>query len=249
MFLHLIPEQFASRSRIGIIERTYIARTHPIAYAILHRLLIHPAIGIKLLVMLRIDIKLGPYRYHDMSTHIVHIIHHLFRIGESSRIELMTTPLVFTPIEPVLYNIVDRYLTLTKLLKGRNQFLLVVIFLTALPITHRPLRHNGRLTSQGAIATDDLIHRVTSHKIVIHRIGHLAVPINETDLVFSCWLSCLQSAIRNSSVRFPLDANRYTTFCFNFEVKLICIWIPSRTPSFRHHQLVVKVYLHIAGIV
>ena len=249
MFLHLIPEQFASRSRIGIIERAYIARTHPIAYAILHRLLIHPAVGVKLLVMLCIHIELGPYRYHDMSTHIVHIIHHLFRIGESSRVELMTTPLVFTPIEPVLYNIVDRYLTLTKLLKGRNQFLLVVIFLTALPITHRPLRHNGRLTRQGTIATDNLIHRVAIHKVVIHRIGHLARPIDETALVFRCWFGCLQTAIRNSSVRFPLDANGYTALCFNFEIKLICIWIPSRTPSFRHHQLVVKIYPHIASII
>ena len=63
--------------------------------------------GFELLVVVGIDVELRPDADHEPGVHSVDIVKHLLRVRIPLRIKLMTAPLVFFPILPVLDNVVD----------------------------------------------------------------------------------------------------------------------------------------------
>ena len=104
MLVHLLPEQFPCVGTISVIESVGITRTYPVLQAILYRLLVHPAILVKLLEMFGRGIELRPYRNHHPSVHRVDRVYHGLRVGETCLVELVASPSVFGPISAcVLY--------------------------------------------------------------------------------------------------------------------------------------------------
>ena len=50
---------------------------------VLDGLMVHPALGIELLVIGGIAVELRPYGNHEAATHLVDIVEHGLRIGEA----------------------------------------------------------------------------------------------------------------------------------------------------------------------
>ena len=59
--------------------------------------------------------------------HLVYIIEHLLGIGIARCLELVTSPLILGPVVPVLYDIIDRDMTLTELSEGTLNLILCLI--------------------------------------------------------------------------------------------------------------------------
>ena len=54
---------------------------------------------------------------------------------------------------------------------------------------------------------------------------------------------------RNTGIRLPLYLQRNALARFQIDSKLITVRIPSRTPTFGNHQLIINIYFHVACIV
>ena len=173
LLIHLSPEHLASTGIVGIIEPTYVSRTNPVVNIIFHCLRVHPSFRIKLLVVIRIHVELRPYGDHETTVHLMNVIKHCLGSREARSLELMTTPLVFWPIVPVLHDIINRNLTVAELLQCSHNLILCLVTLPALPEAEHPFRIDGCLTCQGTIARDDLIEVVSGNEIVVHIAGHL----------------------------------------------------------------------------
>ena len=142
MIFHLFPEQLPCTLSISIIERTDVAGTNPVTNAVFNGLLIHPAFFIKLFIMFRSHIEFRPNGNHHLGIQSMNRIYHSFRIRETSFVELMTTPGIFRPVAPVEHNIINGNLTFTEFLQSIQYFFLRLITFAALPVSHRPLRHD-----------------------------------------------------------------------------------------------------------
>ena len=92
VLLHLMPEQFARVRAVCVVERAEIAGAHPVADAVFHGLLVHPAVFVKFLIMFGRDIEFRPYGNHDTSVHGVDAVDHAFGIREAVAVELMAAP-------------------------------------------------------------------------------------------------------------------------------------------------------------
>ena len=249
MLVHLVPEQLACIGTIGIIESVRITRTYPVLQAVLYRLLVHPALLIKFLEMFGCRIEFRPYGNHHPSVHGVNRIYHCFRIGETCLVELVASPSVFGPVVPVKHDVVNRNPAVAEPFQGTQHFGLRIVFLTALPIPHRPFRHNRRLARQRTVAADDLVHIVTRDKIIIQLLRHFAPP-RLLALFFRVYRTVYtKSGIRYGSVGNPFHFERHTLSGFQIDRELIAVRVPRRTPTFRHYQFIIDIHLCITGIV
>ena len=247
MVLHLLPEELAGFRMISIVEGTHVARAYPILDAVFDGLLIHPSLFIEFLVVFGSLIELRPHRHHDASVHVVDFVHHALRIRETFRVEFMATPSILRPVEPVEHDVVDRNLTGTELTESRKQFVLAIVLLTALPIAHRPLRHDLCLAGQRTITADDFVHILACHEVIVDFRIHFTPP--RLLVLFGKRLHHTEATIRHIAIRQPFNLERHLLTAFQLARELITIWIPSRTPTFGHYQFAIDIHLHITGIV
>ena len=120
------------------------------------------------------DIILRPHRDHYVCIEVfVNCSDHLHGIREPGSLKLMVAPFVYRPVLPVEYYIVKRYFSFAVLFDYTQKLILCGIALTALPESHRPLRHYRCLSGQGAVTADNIIHILSADEIVIYLISHL----------------------------------------------------------------------------
>ena len=129
----MFPEELAGTWIIGIVEAIGVARAYPVVDVIRRALDIHPTLGIELLVVVGIAIELRPNADHKASMHLVYIVQHLLGIGIARNLELVRAPLILGPVVPILYDIVDRNMTLAELSECTLDLILRLIALTTLP--------------------------------------------------------------------------------------------------------------------
>ena len=247
--LHLLPEELACIGIVCVIERAQIARTDPVFDAVFDSLLIHPTFFVKFLEVFGRSIELGPYGNHQTSVHGVDGVDHSFRVGETFGVELMASPRILLPVQPVDYDIVDRNLTFTEFLQGGENLLTRIVLLTALPVTHRPFRHNLGFTCQCTVAANHIVHIITINEIVVYFILHFTPPGEFVLFFISHRTQYPQTAVRNTGIRLPLYLQRNALARFQIDSKLITVRIPSRTPTFGNHQFIINIYFHVACIV
>ena len=77
---------------------------------------------------------------HEATVHLMHRVEHGLRIKIARSLELMRAPLILGPVVPVLYDIVDRDMTLTELSEGALHLVGRLIALAPLPEAQHPLR-------------------------------------------------------------------------------------------------------------
>ena len=249
VIFHLFPEQLPCTFSISIIERAYVSGANPVADTVFNGLLIHPPLFIKLFIMFRSPIELRPNGNHHLSIHGMNGIYHPFRIRETSFVKLMATPGIFRPVAPVEHNIINRNLTFAEFPQNIQYFFLRLITFTALPVSHRPLRHDLRFPGQGAVSTDNLVHILTINKIIIDLILHFSPP-RLFVLFFNRYRrQCTQTTIGYISVRSPFNFQWNAFTSLQIYGKLITIRVPSRTPTFGNHQFTVNIYLHVSCII
>ena len=94
---------------------------------------------------------------HEATVHLMHRVEHGLRIKIARSLELMRAPLILGPVVPVLYDIVDRYMTLAELRQRTLDFILRLVTLTTLPETKHPLWIKRSLTRQRTIAANHVI--------------------------------------------------------------------------------------------
>ncbi len=152
-------------------------------------------------------------------------------------------------MKPVDDDIVDRYAAFAELCKRREYLLLGVVFLTALPIAHRPFRHHRSLTGQCAVAGDDVIHVVAIDEIIVNAVLHLTPPAHVHLLLRIAWVIHAKSAVSHRSVRFPLYLDGHPFTPLKIHREFIAVGIPCRAPTLRHHLLIVDIHFLIAGII
>ena len=172
--MHLLPEEFSRASGVCVIERAKITRTYPVANIVLYGLLIHPSVFVKLLVVVGRGVVFGPVGDEYACVVVVDIVYHALGVGEALRVELEAAPLVFFPVEPVLYHHVDRYLTLAELSEHTFHLSLCIVFLTALPESERPLWHDLCTSSEEAVAFYHVVEVVAGNEVVVHFLVHLS---------------------------------------------------------------------------
>ena len=199
--------------------------------------------------MFRSHIEFRPNGNHHLGIQGMNRIYHSFRIRETSFVELMTTPGIFRPVAPVEHNIINGNLTFTEFLQSIQYFFLRLITFAALPVSHRPLRHDLWFSGQSTISTDYLVHILTINKIIIDFILHFSPP-RLFVLFFSRYRrQCTQTAIGYIAIRNPFNFQWNTFTGFQIYGKLITVCIPSRTPTFGNHQFTINIYLHISCII
>ena len=123
--------------------------------------------------MIGIEIEFGPYGDHDTGIHLMDPVDHSLRVGESGRVELVAAPLLFGPIAPVLYDVIDGYFSFSEFSECAHNLILRFIPFTALPESHSPFGHDLRFPGKGSVATDHFVHTAARHEIVIDAIAHL----------------------------------------------------------------------------
>ena len=171
--VHLLPEELACACGIGIVERTEIAGTHPVADVVLYCLLIHPSVFVEGLVVVGGRIVFRPVGDEYACVVVVDEVNHSLRVGEALEVELEAAPLVLFPVEPVLHHHIDRNLALAELGKCSLHLLLGVVLLAALPETESPLRHHLSAACEEAVALDDVVVVVAGNEVVVHLLVHL----------------------------------------------------------------------------
>ena len=123
MIIHLLPEQLACIGIVSIVETIMVTRTYPVLQAIFNRLLIDPSVLIKFFVVLGSNIELRPYGNHHPTMHGMNGIDHCLRIGETFLIELMTSPRIFRPMQPVEHDIINRNIPVAETFQGPQHFI------------------------------------------------------------------------------------------------------------------------------
>ena len=88
----------------------------------------------------------------------------------------MSAPIILSPMAPVHDDVVNRDVSLTEAFKSLNHLGRSLVTLTALPVSHRPLRHDLRLSGKGTVTADDLVHIVAGDEVPVHLLAHLAPP-------------------------------------------------------------------------
>ena len=181
--------------------------------------------------------------------HLVYIVEHLLRIRIARSLKFVTSPLILGPVVPVLYNIIDRNMTLAELSKGALDLILSLVTLTTLPEAKYPLWIERSLTSECAIARDDLVEILACDEVVVHILGHLAPYAELLALSLVAWLRDTQTAISLTTIGAPLYAKLNTLALLQLGRELIGIGVPSCTPALRNNLLTIDIHLYIARIV
>ena len=176
-------------------------------------------------------------------------VHHFFWIWKSLRIEFVTSPFFFRPVEPVLYNIINTYFSFAEFFQRINQFILSFVSLAALPESHGPFRHDLRFSGQSSVSAYHFVHVFAVNEIIINFITHFAPNRKLVLFCFRKWAQRFQSYVGNASVGFPFHSDRNPFAGFHVVGKFIIVWIPGSSPSFFHYNLVVQINGHIAGVV
>ena len=177
------------------------------------------------------------------------IINHLFGIGETGQVKIVATPSIFRPVAPVLHNVVDGEVATTELLHGTYNLILRLIALAALPVAHGPFRHYLRLSGEGTVTANNLIHRISGNEVVVLLFLHLAPPGHFILLLIGYRTQRTQAAIRNGAIWNPLNLQRHPFASLKRHFKLVAVGVPSRTPTFRYYQFIVNIYFGITCIV
>ena len=92
-----------------------------------------------------------------MRIHAVDAVNHGFGIRETFFVKLMTAPSILRPVTPVQYNVVNRELPVPEAFEGRKHFIGCLVALSALPVTHRPFRHDRGFAGELAVTADNLV--------------------------------------------------------------------------------------------
>ena len=237
MLIHLIPEEFASLRSISIIEAIEISLADPVADSVLICLCIHPSLLVELLVVLCLHIEFRPNGNHHAAIQIMDRVYHCLRIRETFRIELVSTPVILSPMAPVHHDIIDRNIPLTETLESLDHLGRCLVALTALPVSHSPFRHDRSLSCQCPVSADDLVHILTGYEIPVHLLCHLAPPLMLSLLCRINDIINAESAVRHPAVRLPLHLYRSLDASLEMNCELVCIRIPRRTPPFRNDGL------------
>ena len=127
--------------------------------------------------------------------------------------------------------------------------LAALIALTALPETEGPLRIKRSLAGKRTVTGNHLIEILTGDEIIVHIRRHLTP---DAQLVLLCLRtrSCYaKTAVRNITIRLPLDTDRSLYALLDRSFKLIRVRIPGCTPALRHYQFSIDINLHVAGII
>lgn len=176
-------------------------------------------------------------------------VYHVFGVGKTCVVELVAAPGVLGPIAPVQHDVVDRNTSAAEFFQDIQNLLLRFVAFAALPIAHRPLRHNLRLTRQGTISTDYFVHIFTVDKVIVYLILHFAPPGLLALLLDRHGRQGAQTAIRYVSVGCPLYLQRYPLARFEMGGKLVAVRVPGRSPTLGNHQFIIYIHLYISGIV
>src|SRR5512133_1262702 len=102
--------------------------------------------------MFRSMIEFRPYRHHKMTVHLMDLINHCFGIRKTHGVEFMAAPVVFTPVKPIKYDIINRNMPFSEFLENICNFLLCFIALAALPVSHCPLWHHLSFAGELAVS-------------------------------------------------------------------------------------------------
>ena len=127
--------------------------------------------------------------------------------------------------------------------------LAALIALTALPETEGPLRIKRSLAGKRTVTGNHLIEILTGDEIIVHIRRHLTP---DAQLVLLCLRtrSCYaKSAVRNITIRLPLDTDWSLYALLDRSFKLIRVRIPGCTPALRHNQFAIDINLHVTGII
>src|SRR5690606_11974426 len=212
-----------------IVERVQVALPDPVEVPLLDVLVEHASPGIECIVVSSVRIELRPYRDHYACVEFMHPLDHSTRIGEVLIVEIVASPGVFRPVEPVQDDVVDRYPALAILFEDAYQFLLRGIALAALPESERPLRQQGRLAGQPAIAADDFVHTGARDKVVVDRLA--ALGGNRQSFMLRGWRRWIVQQPEVPALRGPLDAKRIGLAGFEFDAGSVIPGIPVDSPA------------------
>ena len=164
--VHLAPEHLPAALRIGVVEGLSMAQ--PVHDGRVLGMGVGVTRSLEFLVMFRIGVELGPHADHEPAVHRVHVVQHLLRVGETGLVELVTSPLVLLPVHPVLDDVVHRNAPAAHLGEGADEFILRGIALAALPEAQGPLRVQGGLAREGAVAADHFVIGFSRHEVEVH---------------------------------------------------------------------------------
>ena len=199
--------------------------------------------------MFRSPIELRPDRNHHLGIQRMNGIDHTFRIGKTRLVKLVATPSIFRPIAPVQHNIINGNLTAAELFQGIQYLVLSLIAFAALPVAHRPLRHNLRFSCQVTITADHFVHIITVNEVIIYLVLHFPPPGLLVLFFGRHRRQCTQAAIRDISVGNPFNLQRNTLTGFQVNCKLIAVRVPGRTPTFGNHQFIINIHFRITCII
>ena len=181
--------------------------------------------------------------------HGMYTVEHSLWIGIARSLKLMAAPLVLRPVVPVLYDIINRNMTLAELSQCFLYLTRSLVALTTLPEAQHPLRIEGCLTCQCTITRNHVVEVLTGNEVVVHITSHLTPDAQLTTLFLTTRLCHTKTTIGLAAIRFPLDTQlSLLAFC-QLGGKLIGIGVPGCTPTFRNDLLAVDIHLHVTRIV
>ena len=199
--------------------------------------------------MVRVRVELGPDADHEAAVHRVDVVQHLFRIRIAGRVELVAPPLVRQPVLPVLDDVVDRNLPLAELRERAHEFLLRGIALPALPEAEGPLRIQGGLAGEGAVAADNLVIIGTRHEVEV-QLGLELRPEAQAGLVLrALGHGDLQAEVGNAAVGLPGHLDGLPFARLEMDLVAEAVGVPGRTPAAGHHFLAADFRGLEAGVV
>ena len=161
----------------------------------------------------------------------------------------MAPPLVRQPVLPVLDDVVDGNLPLAELRQRAHEFLLRGIALPALPEAEGPLRIQGGLAGEGAVAADDLVIIGARHEVEV-QLGLELRPEAQAGLVLrALGHGDLQAEVGNAAVGLPGHLDRFPFARLEMNLVAEAVGVPGRTPAAGHHFLAADFRGLEAGIV
>ncbi len=181
--------------------------------------------------------------------HGVDRVEHGLRVSIARGLEVMRTPLVVSPIVPVLHDVIHRDVVVAEIFDGGEDVVLCAITLAALPEAHDPLGHDLALAREGAISADDVVHVLTLDEIVVLLAANLAPQGKFVLLLVRHRRQRAQCAIALASVRLPVDVELNLLTLLEVELELAAVRVPSRAPNLREELLVVHEDSGVAGVV
>ena len=176
-------------------------------------------------------------------------IHHLLRLREAGAVEFVAAPRILLPVEPVDYYVVNRNPALAVLVQHAQDLFLGVVFLAALPVAHRPFRHDRGLAGEFAVASRNPVAVFCCDEVVINLLLHLTPPAHRCLFFLSFRKMHLQGAVGYASVRHPVDLDWHFLAPFKLHAELVGVRVPRCPPTLRNHFLAVDFHALVACII